>query len=80
MRGATIRYQNPYYAEKYMQQHRQELLREAEQMRLAASARAEGKATRPAMNPFSEMLMALSFRLRPGKQLQPKPKSVTSNL
>lgn len=73
-------YQNPYYAEKYMQQHRQELLREAEQMRLVASVRAEGKATRSAKNPFSGMLVALSFRLRPRKQFQSQPKAITGNL
>ena len=73
-------YQNPYYAEKYMQQHRQELLREAEQMRLVASVRDEGKAGRSAQNLFSGMLVALSFRLRPRRQFQPQPKAITSQL
>lgn len=71
-----------FYHEHYIQQHRWELEREAEQMRLAASARPQGKVTHRLMNQLGELLIGLNLQgmLKLKKQPQSQPKAITGIL
>lgn len=67
-----------FYYEKYMQQRKWELEREAEKQRLVGSIRPEGRAH--FMSRLGSWFMGLGLQLQPGKQIQSQPRAITGNL
>ncbi|HZU66650.1 MAG TPA: hypothetical protein VFA09_05170 [Ktedonobacteraceae bacterium] len=69
-----------YYHEQYAPMRRQELEREAQQIRLAASVRPQGDPFQGLMNSLEGLLMKLGLLMRPEEQFRPRVKPFTGSL